>query len=226
MRLHKIIFPVNKKLTLCFLLFYCAKSRPPPIHGRGYLIAMPYLPSMKLKFNSPVILGFSLLCVAVFFLDKAMAGHLMPYFTLGQVSVNQPVSLLTLFTHVLGHANLEHLMGNLTFILLLGPIMEEKYGDARTLFMIVITALITGLLNVFLFRTGLMGASGIVFMLILLVSFTNSKSGEIPITFILVAILFVGKEIIQSLGHDQVSQFAHIIGGACGSIFGFINRPR
>jgi len=181
---------------------------------------------MKLKFNSPVVLGFSLLCVAVFVLDKIMAGHLMPYFALGRVSLSQPLSILTLFTHVLGHASLEHLIGNLTFILLVGPIVEEKYGDMRTLFMMLVTALTTGILNVLFFNSGLMGASGIVFMFILLVSFTNSKSGEIPITFILIAILFIGKEIIQSLANDQVSQFAHIIGGLCGSVFGFINRPK
>jgi membrane associated rhomboid family serine protease len=137
-----------------------------------------------------------------------------------------PLSVMTLFTHVLGHASLEHLIGNLTFILLVGPIVEEKYGDMQTLFMMLVTALATGILNVLFFRSGLMGASGIVFMFILLVSFTNSKSGEIPITFILIAILFIGKEIIQSLQNDQISQFAHIIGGICGSIFGFINRPR
>lgn len=181
---------------------------------------------MKLKFNSPVILGFSLLCVAVFFLNKAMAGTLMPYFTLGHVSVSQPMSLITLFTHVIGHGSIEHLLGNLTFILLVGPIIEEKYGDNRTLFMILITALITGILNIVFFNTGLMGASGVVFMLILLVSFTNTKSGEIPITFILVALLFVGKEVLQILADDNISQFAHIIGGVCGSVFGFINRPK
>jgi membrane associated rhomboid family serine protease len=180
---------------------------------------------MKLKFNSPVILGFSLICVAVFFLDKVMVGTLMPFFTLGQISISHPVSLLTLFTHIIGHANIEHLIGNLTFILLLGPIVEEKYGDTRTLFMMLITALVTGILNILFFHTGLMGASGIVFMLILLVSFTNTKSGEIPITFILIALLFVGKEVIESLKTDQISQFAHIIGGLCGSVFGFINRP-
>lgn len=180
---------------------------------------------MKLKFNSPVILGFSLISVAVFFLDKLMMGSLMPYFTLGHVNMSNPVSLLTLFTHVLGHASLEHLLGNLTFVLLLGPIVEEKYGDMRTLFMILITAFITGMLNVLFFHTGLLGASGIVFMLILLVSFTNTKSGEIPVTFILVALLFVGKEILQSLTTDQISQFAHIIGGICGSIFGFVSQP-
>ena len=181
---------------------------------------------MKLKFNSPVVLWFSLICVAVFILDKIMAGHLMPYFTLGYVSLDQPLSVLTLFTHVLGHANLDHLIGNLTFILLVGPIIEEKYGDMRTLFMMLVTALATGILNVVIFRSGLLGASGIVFMFILLVSFTNTKSNEIPITFILIALLFIGKEILQSLQNDQISQFAHIMGGICGSIFGFINRPK
>ncbi len=180
---------------------------------------------MRIKYNSPVILGFSLLCVAVFCLDKLMAGALMPYFTLGHVSIANPISILTLFTHVLGHISVEHLIGNLTFILLVGPIVEEKYGDGRTLFMILMTALITGILNIIFFHTGLLGASGIVFMLILLVSFTNTKSGEIPLTFILVALLFVGKEILTSLATDQVSQFAHIIGGVCGSVFGFMNRP-
>ncbi len=181
---------------------------------------------MRLRFNSPVILGFSLICVAVFVLDKIMLGQLIPYFALGHVSLTNPVSLITLFTHVMGHASLEHLIGNLTFILLLGPIIEEKYGQRRTIFMMVMTALVTGFLNILFFHTGLMGASGIVFMLILLVSFTNSKSGEIPLTFILIAILFVGKEIIQSLQTDQISQFAHVIGGVVGSVFGFASRSR
>lgn len=179
---------------------------------------------MRIKFNSPVVLGFSLACVAVFLLDKVMVGTLMPWFALGNVSLTNPLSLVTLFTHVLGHANLEHLMGNLTFVLLLGPIIEEKYGSRSLLFMIVITALATGLLNILFFHTGLMGASGVVFMLILLVSFTNTRSGEIPVTFILVALLFIGKEVLNSLQTDQISQFAHIIGGICGSVFGFTNR--
>jgi len=104
--------------------------------------------------------------------------------------------------------------------------MEEKYGSKFTLFMILITALITGLLNVIFFNTGLLGASGIVFMLILLVSFTNTDGGQIPLTFILVALLFVGKEVLQIMDSDQVSQFAHIIGGVCGSAFGFLGKKK
>lgn len=154
-----------------------------------------------------------------------MAGQLMPFFTLGHVSVSNPVTVLTLFTHVLGHASWEHLIGNLTFVLLVGPIIEEKYGSKLTLLMMLVTAFMTGIFNILFFHTGLLGASGIVFMFILLVSFTNSKSGEIPVTFILIAILFIGKEVIQSLQNDQISQFAHIMGGICGSVFGFLTRP-
>lgn len=179
---------------------------------------------MRIKFNSPVVLGFSLICVAIYLLDKALVGTLMPYFALGHISLANPISLITLFTHVIGHASLEHLMGNLTFVLLLGPIIEEKYGSKALVFMILITALATGLLNILFFHTGLMGASGVVFMLILLVSFTNTKSGEIPVTFILIALLFIGKEVLNSLQSDQISQFAHIIGGICGSVFGFTKR--
>lgn len=180
--------------------------------------------ALRLKLNAPVILGFSLVATVIYFLDQASGGSLLPYFTsYSGVSLSHPITIFQLFSHVLGHVNLEHLLGNLTFILLLGPIIEEKYGSSKTLFMILVTALITGLLNVLLLNTGLLGASGIVFMLILLVSFTNVRSGEIPISFILVAILFIGKEILAGLQQDSISQFAHIIGGICGGVFGYLS---
>lgn len=178
--------------------------------------------ALKIKWNSPVVLTFALICTAVFIADKFMLGTLMPLFNVyPSVDWSNPFSIISLVTHVAGHANLEHLLGNLTFILLLGPIIEEKYGSQKLIFMITMTALITGLVNIFFFNTGLMGASGIVFMLILLVSFTNVSAGEIPVTFILVAVLFIGKEFLQSVEVNQVAESAHIIGGICGSIFGY-----
>lgn len=180
---------------------------------------------MKLRYNSPVILTFALICALAFFLNKGMAGALSNILAVGtSINWSDPLSIITLVTHCIGHSSVDHLLGNMTFVLLLGPIVEEKYGSRSTIIMILATALITGILNISFFNTGLLGASGIVFMLILLVSFTNVKSGEIPITFILVALLFVGKEVWQSLGADNVSQFAHIIGGVCGSIFGYVGK--
>jgi len=133
---------------------------------------------------------------------------------------------VTILTHAAGHAHWPHLIGNFTLILLIGPMLEENYGSKPLLVMIVITALVTGILNVLLFRTFLLGASGVVFMMILLSSFTNFSKGEIPLTFILVLILYMGVQLIDSLGSDNISQFAHIVGGLCGSFFGFLRTPR
>lgn len=182
---------------------------------------------LPIKYNSPVVLTFALICTAVFFANKSLGDSLLPYFVVGtDIQWNNPFSILTLVTHVIGHASIEHLLGNMTFILLVGPIIEEKYGSPKTMVMMLLTALVTGLLNVGFFSTGLLGASGIVFMFILLVSFTNTSEGQIPLTFILVALLFLGKEVIASINTDQVSQFAHIIGGVCGSVFGFSGGKR
>jgi membrane associated rhomboid family serine protease len=177
---------------------------------------------MSIKFNAPITLVFALVCTAIFFADKTTFGNLMPFFTI-QPSINwdNPLSIFTLVGHCLGHMSMEHLLSNLTFILLLGPIIEEKYGSQRLLIMILLTSLVTGLLNILFFKMGLMGASGIVFMMILLVSFTNVKAGQIPITFILVALLFVGKEILKSTETNNIAESAHIIGGMCGAFFGF-----
>jgi hypothetical protein len=92
--------------------------------------------------------------------------------------------------------------------------------------MILFTALVTGIINSLFFSTGLLGASGIVFMMILLSSFTNINGKDIPLTFILILILYLSREIINSFKTDDISEFAHIIGGFCGSLFGYLKPAR
>ncbi len=177
---------------------------------------------MKIHYNAPVILTFTLTCVVVLATDPLLLGQVMPFFTVyPTMNLANPFDYMRLFSHVIGHGGWEHLVGNFTFILLLGPILEEKYGSQALLFMMLITAVVTGILNVLLFSTGLLGASGIVFMFILLSSVVNAQRGHIPLTFILVVLLFLGKEIVNIMANDNISQFAHIIGGICGSVFGF-----
>lgn len=176
----------------------------------------------RLQYNSPVILTFSLICVVVYFADVISGGNVLHYFTLNQkVNFDRLSDYPGLLLYIFGHDSLGHLVNNLTFMLLLGPIIEEKYGAQRLMIMIFLTALFTAILNIVLFKSGLIGASGIVFMLIMLVSFTNFSAGKIPITFLAILVLFIGKEFIDGFKHDEISQFAHIIGGLCGSIFGF-----
>lgn len=185
---------------------------------------------MKIKYNAPATLTFTLVSALVLLLS----GTLLPGLTESWFSTPSPFhtsaakDYVKLFSHVLGHASIDHYISNFSFILLLGPILESTYGSIPLLIMTLITALATGLLNVLIFpSTVLLGASGIVFMMILLSSFTNFKKGEIPLTFILVMVVYLGREVWAAVAkQDNVSQFAHIIGGMVGSFFGFIKPSR
>lgn len=130
---------------------------------------------------------------------------------------------LGLFSHILGHGNWAHLVGNFTMILLLGPLLEERHGSGSLMIMIALTACVTGLINAIFFNTALLGASGIVFMFILLASMVNIKEREIPLTFILVAVLYLGVEVRNAFRADNISQMGHLVGGLAGAVFGFIN---
>jgi len=177
---------------------------------------------MRIRYNAPVILTFTLLSTAVLIINQVAGGFTEAFFVSFPTFNGSILDFVRLFTHVAGHRNWLHLMSNFSFILLIGPVLEEKYRSGPLLVMLLVTALATGILNIIFFSTGLMGASGIVFMLILLSSFTNIRSGEIPLTFILIVVLFLAKEFINAFAEDNISQFAHIIGGICGSLFGFI----
>jgi membrane associated rhomboid family serine protease len=185
---------------------------------------------MKIKYNSPTVLSFALICATVMGITLYfLPGLTHSWFMIpgrGHFSPSSPQSWVTLLTHVIGHSGWTHLAGNFSIILLVGPMLEESYGSLALLVMIVITALVTGILNVILFPTGLMGASGVVFMMILLASFTNFSRGEIPLTFILVLVLYLGDQLLRSFGTGNVSHFAHIAGGFCGSLFGFFVSPK
>jgi membrane associated rhomboid family serine protease len=178
--------------------------------------------NVRLHYNAPVVLTFTLLCTTVRILSDLTNNAMLPFFTTYPNS--DPFTVLyyiRFFTHSIGHIDWQHLLGNMSFILLLGPMLEEKYGPKKMILMIIITALATGLLNNLLFNSSLMGASGIVFMFIILSSFANVKDGDIPLTFIFVVVLFIGNEIYSTFKEDNISQFAHILGGLCGSFFGF-----
>jgi membrane associated rhomboid family serine protease len=181
---------------------------------------------MKLRFayNSPVILSFALIATAVLIIDQISGGaFIRAYFVLTpDFTFSSPLSWLRLFTYVIGHANWNHLISNFSFILLIGPVLEEKYGSLPLLLMMMVTAVATAILNLLIVRTGLYGASGIVFMLILLSSFTNIRQGEIPLTFILIVALYLVREFVNALTPSTVSQLAHIVGGIIGGAFGFL----
>ena len=83
--------------------------------------------TLRLEYNSPVILTFSLLCVLVLLLDSWTdgwtTGHL---FCVYRSSMKDPLFYIRLVGHVLGHADWNHFMGNILLLLVIGPPMEKS----------------------------------------------------------------------------------------------------
>ncbi len=176
---------------------------------------------MKIKYNAPIILTYTLLSILVLILSNN--GIMTKYFSSpAYISYANPYFYLRLVSYIIGHADWNHLIGNLMIILLVGPLLEEKYSSGKLFEMVFITAISTALLNALFFSNSLIGGSGIAFMLILLSSFSNIKAKEIPLTFIIIATLFIGSEIVSTLKIDRISQFSHLAGGFIGAGYGFI----
>ena len=179
---------------------------------------------LKLHYNSPVVLTFFLLSLGALGLDLLTGGWSnRALFSVYRWPLSHPLGYLRLFLHVLGHGDWSHFIGNMLLLLVVGPPMEEKYGSGPLLQGIALTALVSGVLQCLFFPgTALLGASGIVFMLILLSSLSGMERGTVPLTLILVAALYVGRELNAILFvRDNVANFMHIVGGLCGTGFGY-----
>ena len=176
---------------------------------------------LRITYNAPVILTFALAAVAVFVITQ-LVGQTAQQWFVAYPRLGPPQTYVGLFTHILGHASWQHLMANFMLILLIGPILEERHGSLGLLVMILVTALVTGLANIAIGGHIVLGASGVAFMMILLASMANVRGGEIPLSFLAVAFIYMGGEIVHSFNNDQVSHMAHLVGGAVGGVFGFL----
>lgn len=179
---------------------------------------------LRIKLNAPVILSLaavSLIAALLNYLTEGVSGRLL--FMTYHSPLLSPMTWVRAFTHIFGHADWAHLMGNMSYLLLLGPMLEEKYSSKTLAAVIAITAFGTSLVNYIFFpQVALCGASGVVFAFILLSSFTSFQEGEIPITFLLVAVFFIGQQIYEEITvQDQISNMAHIVGGIIGGFLGY-----
>ena len=184
----------------------------------------------RLTYNAPVVLSFVLICLLVT-IAGVTTNHASTrlLFSVYRSSLRDPLTYVRCVTHVLGHGGYDHFIGNAMYLLLMGPMLEEKYGAKVLLKVIFFTALVTGIIHCVLWGdAALCGASGVVFAFIVLSSFTAFREGEIPLTVLLVAILFVGKEFYNGFTViDNISNLTHILGGVVGSIAGYsLNRKK
>lgn len=180
-------------------------------------------PVLKIQYDSPVVLTFALISLAALLINGWTDGWSnTALFSVYRSSLADPLTYVRMICHVLGHADFTHFVSNICLFLVLGPIVERHYGSINLLVSIIITSLVSGIVHfVFFPGASLLGASGIVFMLIFLASVSGFKKGTVPVSLILVAILYLGQEIYAMVYlKDSISQLTHIIGGVCGIICG------
>ena len=183
----------------------------------------------RIQFNSPVVLSFALVSLAALVLGRLTGGWTdSRLFCVYHSSLLDPLTYPRFFLHVLGHVNWAHYSGNMLLMLVIGPQLEERYGSRDLLISMAVTAFVTGLVQWLFFPgTALMGASGIVFMMILMASMGGGRSGGVPLTLILVTLFYIGGEIAAAVTvSDNISQLSHIIGGVCGGVLGFALERR
>ena len=182
----------------------------------------------RITFNSPVVLSFVIISFGAMVLNYLTAGvsNRLLFMTYHS-SLASPLTYVRFFTHVLGHQGWSHYIGNMMYLLLLGPMLEEKYGSRAIIEVILITGLVTGLVTWLIFpNIALCGASGVVFAFIMMTSFTSFKEGEIPVTVILVAVIYIGQQIYEGLFiQDNISNMAHILGGIVGADSAALSAP-
>lgn len=178
--------------------------------------------SFGFSYNSPVILTFSLLSLGVLLLAHLTDGASTSLlFSVYRFSFTDILGYPRLFLHVLGHAGYEHLASNICMMLVVGPMVEEKYGSKNVFLSIIVTAFVTGIVHLITSETAMLGASGIVFMLILMASITNFRGGFIPLTLVVVAVIYLGSEFVNGITvNDNITQLGHVVGGCMGIVCG------
>ncbi|MCH5186429.1 MAG: rhomboid family intramembrane serine protease [Oscillospiraceae bacterium] len=183
----------------------------------------------KISFNSPAVLTIVFVSALALFLGEMTGGYTTRLlFSSSRDSLFNPLFYMRLFTHIFGHADFEHFSGNMMYILLVGPLLEEKYGQKNIFIIAALTAVITAVIHVVFFPdTMILGASGVVFAFIILASVTSVSAGKIPVTFIIMSAIYIGGQIFQGIFiKDNISNISHIVGGIVGAVCGYNMRRR
>ena len=186
-------------------------------------------PRAWVELSSPVTLGFALLALLATLLHALTGGaSTRALFSVYRAPLSDPLFIPRLFLHVLGHADLTHLTANLGLLLVLGPAAEKRWGALPFLLLILTTALVTGLTHIALSPAALsLGASGVVFMLLLLSAGAGREDGKVPLTLLLAAFIYLGREVADGMTRrDMISQLAHVTGGLCGVAFGLLIKKK
>jgi len=176
--------------------------------------------------DAPVVLGYCGISLAVYCLNLCLPWLVADVFSWPAWLYRKPFSIMThfrLFAHAAGHQEWGHLKGNILLICLVGPACERAHGGAALLRVLAVVAVCTALAHSCTKpHTIVFGASGSVFALIMLSTYANYKGSRVPITSVVVAILWLAGEVWDLVlsRASGVSNIAHLAGGLLGVFCG------
>lgn len=197
--------------------------------------------SLKFIFDSPVVLVFSVVSAVIFISDLILKLNLSEkiFECPGAKSVpafdfKSALSYVKLVIYPFGGENSTSFFLNIGFILLLGPVLEERYGSIMLALMIFITSLVGGVLTACVSTFGIYGCGGIVFMMIILSVLSVFIKKQLPVSWIFIFTLYLafslfsGKKIsgFMPFMQNNVPVFIQLASGICGSLFGFFVCPK
>jgi membrane associated rhomboid family serine protease len=145
---------------------------------------------MKIKYNAPVTFTYIILTALILLISKMAIGLNNPgpgdiiikFFNVEGRTFESTnlLNYISFFTHTFGHYDWYHLSTNIFYLVLLGPILEEKYESKTFLGILIGTSVITGIFMALFQQPMIFGASTLVYMMIMLVAFVRLKPGGNP----------------------------------------------
>ena len=179
----------------------------------------------RISMEAPIVVTFVFLCVVLHVLNMTLLPGISFFFGIDDTfQWSNPLQYVRFITHIFGHTGMGHLRGNMTNILLVGPSAEAAFGSKGIVQVIILVAFSSGVAHILIGRANSrqLGASGVVFALILLNSLISARSGRIPLSFVMTAMLWMGDELWKLFfAGDATSHHAHLTGGIVGTMGGY-----
>ena len=151
---------------------------------------------------------------------------LAPENNINQFNVTSIKSYFQMIFYVFAPSDVNVLIPSLIFIMLLGPTLEDRYGITVIGVMIFICALFSGVLNACFCKNSLTGPSCIVYMMIFLNIFFSLIKKKIPLSFVVIFVLLIVKDVLVPSENGIVGIIVNICGGLCGSLIAFLASPK
>lgn len=178
---------------------------------------------LTLKYNAPVSLTLALLSLLALALGELTDGWATQnLFSFYKSALTDYLTYPRAIFHVLGNTDLTVCTSNIILLLVIGPAAEERFGSVKVLTAVLLTAIAGALVVWFVYpEASIMGARSLLFMMMILAGFASARSGSVPITLVLILLLFIGREVVETLSAGMSLQtLTDIAAGAVGLLLG------